>query len=58
MRTYMSGEKNYEADMEPEEAAVYALQYFLSGTPYAKRDIDVDEDDLALVDYKLNKWPW
>ncbi len=58
MRTYMSGEKNYQADLEPEEAAVYALQYFLSGTPYAEKDICVDEDDLVLVDYKLNKWPW
>lgn len=58
MRTYMSGGKNYEADMEPEEAAVYALQYFLSGTPYSERDIPVDENELALVDYRLNRWPW
>ncbi|MBM7582028.1 NAD(P)-dependent dehydrogenase (short-subunit alcohol dehydrogenase family) [Caldicoprobacter guelmensis] len=58
MRTYMWGEKNYEADMEPEEAAVYALQYFLSGTPYAEGDIHIDEDRLVLRDYRLNEWPW
>ncbi|MCM8899640.1 SDR family oxidoreductase [Caldicoprobacter algeriensis] len=58
MRTYMSGEKNYEADMEPEEAAVYALQYFLSGTPYSEGDIHIDEDRLVLRDYRLNEWPW
>ncbi|MFO7153439.1 MAG: SDR family oxidoreductase [Caldicoprobacter oshimai] len=58
MRTYMSGKKNYEADMEPEEAAVYALQYFLSGTPYSERDIHIDEDRLVLMDYNLREWPW
>ena len=32
LRTYMSGEKNLEAHMEPEEAATVALAYFLSGS--------------------------
>jgi|GEM_PF-3296356 hypothetical protein len=44
--------------MEPEEAAVYALQYFLSGTPYSEGDIHIDEDRLVLRDYRLNEWPW
>uniref|UniRef100_A0A7C4PJN3 SDR family NAD(P)-dependent oxidoreductase n=1 Tax=Anaerolinea thermolimosa TaxID=229919 RepID=A0A7C4PJN3_9CHLR len=55
MRTYMSGTKNMEADLEPEEAARYALKYFLSGitepSPY-------DEDQLVMRDYLGNEWPW
>lgn len=55
MRTYMSGEKNLRATLEPEEAAEYALKYFLSGidapSPY-------DEDTLVLRDYLGNAWPW
>ena len=48
MRSYMSGKKNNEADMEPEEAARYALDYFLSESDQA----------LALVDYAGNEYPW
>lgn len=50
MRTYMSGKKNTEADLEPEEAAVYALSYFL--TPRA------DEGRLVLRDYQGRDWPF
>ncbi len=50
MRTYMSGEKNEEADLEPAQAAAYALSFFL-----AARE---DEDHLALVDYQGQVWPW
>jgi NAD(P)-dependent dehydrogenase (short-subunit alcohol dehydrogenase family) len=49
MRTYMSGEKNIEADLEPEEAAVPALDYFLGAC---------DEDRLVMRDYQGNEWPW
>jgi NAD(P)-dependent dehydrogenase (short-subunit alcohol dehydrogenase family) len=50
MRTYMSGTKGTKADMEPEEAAVPALAYFLSALP--------DEDHLALRDWQGKEWPW
>jgi len=50
MRTYMSGKKNPNADMEPEEAAACALPIFL-------RDRQ-DEDHLVLVDYQGQVWPW
>lgn len=50
VRSYMSGSKNMEADLEPAEAAEYALAYFLG-------DVD-DEDCLVLRDYEGNKWPW
>jgi NAD(P)-dependent dehydrogenase (short-subunit alcohol dehydrogenase family) len=48
MRSYMSGKKNNQADMEPEEAAGYALEYFLGE----------QDTELALVDYEGNVYPW
>lgn len=50
MRTYMSGTKSTDADMEPEVAAAKALPFFLEPRP--------DEDHLTLVDYQGNEWPW
>jgi len=50
MRTYMSGARNPNADMEPEEAAEKALALFL--------DVERDEDRLELVDYGGQAWPW
>ncbi len=50
IRSYMSGEKNTEADLEPEEAAAYAIPFFINPRE--------DEDRLALVDYQGNEWPW
>ena len=50
MRTYMSGARNPQADLEPQEAAVPALAYFLS-----ERD---DEDTLVMRDLKGREWPW
>jgi NAD(P)-dependent dehydrogenase (short-subunit alcohol dehydrogenase family) len=50
MRTYMSGKKNPNADMEPEEAAAKALPIFLEGRQ--------DEDHLVMVDYQGQVWPW
>jgi NAD(P)-dependent dehydrogenase (short-subunit alcohol dehydrogenase family) len=52
MRTYMSGEKNPQADMEPEEAAGYALAYFLTDLPREQ------EDRLVMRDWQGNEWPW
>jgi NAD(P)-dependent dehydrogenase (short-subunit alcohol dehydrogenase family) len=50
MRTYMSGKKGTQADMEPEEAAAKALPFFLGDRE--------DEDTLAMVDYQGDVWPW
>lgn len=50
MKTYMGGSKNTQAHLEPEEAAAFALPFFLD--PLA------DEDRLALIDYQGNEWPW
>ena len=50
VRSYMSGKKNMEADLEPEEAAACALPIFLNPRS--------DEDRLVLVDYKNEEWPW
>ncbi|MGC9347598.1 MAG: SDR family NAD(P)-dependent oxidoreductase [Anaerolineae bacterium] len=50
MRSYMSGTKGTEADLEPEEAAVPAVTYFL-------RD-RADEDRLVLRDWQGHEWPW
>jgi NAD(P)-dependent dehydrogenase (short-subunit alcohol dehydrogenase family) len=50
VRSYMGGEKNLEATLEPEEAADYAIPIFLGPRE--------DEDRLALVDYQGQEWPW
>jgi hypothetical protein len=50
MRSYMSGKKNPETDMEPASAAAKALPFFIDD-----RD---DEDNLEMVDYLGCSWPW
>ncbi len=50
VRSYIRGTKNMEADLEPEEAAVPALAYFVQA-----RD---DEDRLVMRDWKGREWPW
>ena len=50
MRTYMTGKKDTAADLEPEEAAHIALDYFLDDT--------VDESRLSMRDNDGNVWPW
>ena len=50
VRSYMSGQKNLRADLEPEEAAALALPFFLGD-----RD---DEDRLVLIDYEGREWPF
>ncbi len=50
MRGYMSGRKGMHADMEPEEAAVPALAYFVRPRE--------DEDRLVLIDYLGGEWPF
>jgi NAD(P)-dependent dehydrogenase (short-subunit alcohol dehydrogenase family) len=50
IRSYMSGEKNMEATLEPEEAASKAIPIFLG-----QRE---DEGRLVLVDYEGKEWPW
>ena len=52
VRSYMSGQKNLRGDLEPDEAAVPAVAFFLSpnGT--------VDEDDPRLTCYEGKVWPW
>jgi NAD(P)-dependent dehydrogenase (short-subunit alcohol dehydrogenase family) len=49
VRSYMSGQKNPNADLEPEEAATPALAYFLGET---------DEERLVLRDWQGKEWPW
>jgi NAD(P)-dependent dehydrogenase (short-subunit alcohol dehydrogenase family) len=50
VRSYMHGEKNMEATFEPEEAATYAIPYFLNDRE--------DEERLVMVDYEGKKWAW
>jgi NAD(P)-dependent dehydrogenase (short-subunit alcohol dehydrogenase family) len=50
VRSYMSGKKNLEATLEPEEAASYAISIFLGPRE--------DEDRLVLVDYQGQEWTW
>ncbi len=50
IRSYMSGAKSTEGDLEPNEAAAPALAYFL--------DAILDEDVLAMRDGQGREWPW
>lgn len=50
VRSYIGGSKNTNADLEPEEAAVPALAYFLQERH--------DEDRLVLRDWQGSEWPW
>ncbi len=50
IRSYMTGEKNMEATLEPEEAAAKAIPIFLGRQG--------DENRLVLVDHEGNEWPW
>jgi len=53
VRTYMSGKKNMDAELEPEEVAAVAIPYFTE--PLA--DVD-DEDRLVMRDWQGSEWPW
>lgn len=50
VRSYMGGQKNMEADLEPVDAAARALPIFLEARP--------DEERLELVDYQGEIWPF
>ena len=50
IRSYMEGDKNMAANLEPEEAAARALPVFLGQNE--------DEDRLVLVDFEGKEWPW
>lgn len=50
VRSYMSGQKNPRATLEPEEAAACALLFFLGDRE--------DEDRLVLIDYEGREWPF
>jgi NAD(P)-dependent dehydrogenase (short-subunit alcohol dehydrogenase family) len=59
MRSYMFGYKDTKATLEPEEAAVPALAYFLrdrGGDPH-RRD-RYDENRLVMRDHQGREWPW
>ncbi|MCI0610964.1 MAG: SDR family oxidoreductase [Anaerolineae bacterium] len=49
VRSYMHGEKNMDADLEPEEAAAYAIPLLLNDRE--------DEDRPAMVDYEGTSGP-
>jgi NAD(P)-dependent dehydrogenase (short-subunit alcohol dehydrogenase family) len=50
VRSYMHGEKNKDATLEPEEAATYAIPLLLNPQE--------DEDRLVMVDYEGKEWQW
>jgi NAD(P)-dependent dehydrogenase (short-subunit alcohol dehydrogenase family) len=52
VRSYIRGSKSTQGDMEPEEAAMPALAYFLSSLAPG------DEDRLVLRDWQGREWPW
>jgi NAD(P)-dependent dehydrogenase (short-subunit alcohol dehydrogenase family) len=50
VRSYMHGEKNMDATLEPEEAAAYAIPYFLNNQE--------NENRLMMIDYEGKEWSW
>jgi NAD(P)-dependent dehydrogenase (short-subunit alcohol dehydrogenase family) len=52
VRSYLRGTKNLEAELEPNDAAIPAVAYFLSDLAGG------DEDRLVLRDYQGKEWPW
>lgn len=59
LRTYMSGTRNVEAELEPAESAAPALDYFLgSALPWDDKPHAIDEDRLVMRDYQGREWPW
>jgi len=59
MRTYMNGTKGTDADLEPEEAAVPALAYFLRNLQAdAHNTARSGEDRLTMRDWQGREWPW
>ena len=50
VRSYMHGEKNMNADLEPEDAASYAIPILLNNRE--------NEDRLVLVDHEGREWDW
>lgn len=49
LRTYMRGTKNSQANLEPDEAAQFALDCFLDPNNFP---------DLSLHDWEENDMPW
>lgn len=59
LRSYMSGSKNTEADLEPEEAAAPALTYFLRDRATDPNNQGrSDEDRLVMRDWRGRELPW
>lgn len=59
LRTYMSGERNTQAELEPAESAAPALEYFLGSTlPWDDKPHSIDEDELVMRDWQGREWPW
>ncbi len=59
MRSYMRGVKSTEGDLEPEQAAVPALAYFLrdrAADPH--NPARSDDDRLVMRDWQGREWPW
>ncbi len=59
VRSYMSGVKNTQGELEPEEAAVPALAYFLRERGHDPHvPSRSDEERLVLRDWQGVEWPW
>jgi NAD(P)-dependent dehydrogenase (short-subunit alcohol dehydrogenase family) len=59
IRSYMGGQKNNNADLEPEVAAAAALTYFLGeGKIEMEQTVNCDEDQLVMRDWEGSDWPW
>lgn len=59
VRSYMSGKKDLQAELEPEQAARYAVEYFLRNRSYEPgNEGRSDENRLVMRDWRGREWPW
>lgn len=52
IRSYMGGKKSTQGNLEPDEAAVPAVDFFLS------ENGSYNEDKLVMMDFEGKEWPW
>ncbi|WP_163192291.1 SDR family NAD(P)-dependent oxidoreductase [Clostridium thermarum] len=58
VRSYMSGVKNLNGELEADRAAECAIAYFLSKRCNRGLHSPGDEDRLVMRDWKGSEWPW
>ncbi|UJF31785.1 SDR family NAD(P)-dependent oxidoreductase [Paenibacillus hexagrammi] len=57
MKSYMSGVRNEQAQLEPDVVAASAISYFIQPRCAVQNGV-TDEDRLVMRDWRGREWPW